>query len=341
MSKFLRVPNGDYTIQVQEGGNIVLDTGSAEGLVTITGDLVVQGETTTVNTTNTFIEDNILELNSGETGAGITLEESGIRVNRGAFPDAFLTFDERLQWADPITASTLYGQFVLRKDGGSLVGLRTNAITTGGGDLYLINSGTGVISVTGTNNYEEQVFTYAAGSLNIAGGPNADGIQDDDYIPNARSIVDYINAYFAGVFQDRIEEGGDTYVETLDRLITGDPSRVEIGVDGNISAQFFENRIELNSLRISGTKIESTSSNETLILSAPGTGAVRVQDVLEITSQPTIDDGTSEPIAPDSGTRLYVDDRTVGGSGLFFVHEDTTRDEIISNNRALVYSMIF
>jgi hypothetical protein len=343
MSKFLRVPNGDYTIQVQPGGNIVLNTGFDQGTVTITGDLLVAGTTTTINTENMTVEDNIIVLNSGETGAGITLDESGIRIDRGAFVDAYMVFDEDLQWADPVTATTKNGQFVFKDNNQALVGIRTNAITTGGGDLYLINQDQGVISVTGTTDYEEQVFTYVAGSLDITGGPYGNGIQDDDTIPNAKGLVDYINGYFAGVFQDRIEEGtlSKTFVETQDFEVTGNPSSVNIGVDGNTVAQYFDNRIELNDIRISGSKIESTNSNETLILSAPGIGAVRVQDVLEISNQPTIDDGTTEPTVPDSGLRLYVDDRTVGGSGLFFVHEDTTRDEIISNNRALVYSMIF
>jgi hypothetical protein len=343
MSKFLRVPNGDYTVQVQPGGNIVLDVGQDNGIygtVTVTGDLLVSGNTTTVDTQNVVIEDNIIVLNNGETGAGITLDESGIRIDRGSLTDAYIVFDEDLQWADPVTATTKNGQFVFKDHNQSIIGIRTNAISTGGGDLYLINSGTGVISVTGTNNYEEQIFAYSGGNLDITGGPNNDGVQDDDYIPNAKGVVDYINAYFAGVFQDKIEEG-DTFVETKDFSVTTDPSVVQIGVDGVVSAEFYNNRIELNDVRISDTKIETTSSNESLILSAPGTGAVRVQDVLEISNQPTIDDGSSTPTAPNDGLRLYVDDRAVGGSGLYFVHSDTTRDEIISNNRALVYSMLF
>ena len=343
MSKFLQVPYGDYTIQVQPGGNIILNTGFDQGTVTITGDLLVAGNTTTVNTENMTIEDNIILLNSGETGAGITLNTSGIRIDRGSLVDAYVVFDEDLSWTDPVTDTTKNGVWVLKDDTSALVGLRTNSISTGGGDLYLINQDQGVISVTGTNNYEEQVFTYVAGNLDITGGPNADGVQDDDYIPNAKSLVDYINSYFAGVFKDRIEEGtlSKTFVETKDIEVTGNQSSVDIGIDGTIKAQFFDNRIELNNLRISGTKIETIDSNEPMILSAPGTGAVTINDVLEINSQPTIDDASLEPTLPESGMRLYVSDRAEGGSGLFFGHEDTTRDEIISNNRALVYSMLF
>ena len=50
MSKFLVVNDGDYTIKVQSGGKITLDTGGSTGSVEITGDLIVQGDQTTINT---------------------------------------------------------------------------------------------------------------------------------------------------------------------------------------------------------------------------------------------------------------------------------------------------
>ena len=52
---------------------------------TITGDLTVSGTTTTVDTANTTIADNLIELNSGEPGPGVTHAdgESGILIDRG------------------------------------------------------------------------------------------------------------------------------------------------------------------------------------------------------------------------------------------------------------------
>ncbi len=74
----------------------------ADGIITlrpnvvITGDLTVQGETTSVNTTNTEIKDRIVTLNKGETGAGITLDTAGIEIDRGTEPNALLVFDEAI-----------------------------------------------------------------------------------------------------------------------------------------------------------------------------------------------------------------------------------------------------
>ena len=62
MSKFLVVNDGDYTIKVQSGGKITLDTGGSTGSVEITGDLIVQGDQTTINTQELDVEDSIIRL---------------------------------------------------------------------------------------------------------------------------------------------------------------------------------------------------------------------------------------------------------------------------------------
>ena len=51
--------------------------------VTVSGDLNVEGTLTAINTTNTTISDNIIVLNEGETGSGITSGSSGIEIDRG------------------------------------------------------------------------------------------------------------------------------------------------------------------------------------------------------------------------------------------------------------------
>jgi hypothetical protein len=53
MSKVLKVSEGDYRVKVPVGNSIVLDTGTLAGSVIITGDLNVQGQTTTVESLST------------------------------------------------------------------------------------------------------------------------------------------------------------------------------------------------------------------------------------------------------------------------------------------------
>lgn len=60
--------------------------------LTVTGDLTVSGNTTTINTANLFIEDNIILLNSGETGTP-TLN-AGIEVERGTSTNVDIRWNE-------------------------------------------------------------------------------------------------------------------------------------------------------------------------------------------------------------------------------------------------------
>jgi hypothetical protein len=83
---------------------IALGTGTSDaaatGLVTIRqnvlipGDLTVLGNTSTVDTTNVEITDNIIVLNQGEIGPGITLGEAGIQIDRGSEPAVFFVYSE-------------------------------------------------------------------------------------------------------------------------------------------------------------------------------------------------------------------------------------------------------
>lgn len=338
MSKYVNVPNGDYKLKVQEGGTITLDTGLVQGTVIITGNLLVSGTQTYLNTTNTDINDNIIILNYGEDGTGVTLGTSGIQIDRGSISDAQFIFDENISWRDPVSETQINGAFHAKLLNGNTVAIRTNSIDTGGGDLYLINSGTGVVSVTGSNSYERQVFEYipATNTINLAGGAY-NGAIDEDIIPNAKSVVDYITSYFAGVFQARIAEGTitPTFVEASDFEDSGQPSVVNIGIDNNLVAEFFADRVELTDLRIEGTKIETINSGSDLVLGVAGSGSVIVDDNLIIKRTP------STPAAPDNGVKLYVEEVGAGDTGLYFTDDGGNTDELVSRNRSLLLSMVF
>ena len=68
--------------------DIVLD-----GTTTIT-NLHVTGTTTVVNSTNLTVQDNLIEINSGETGNGVSKGTAGIKVNRGDVLPYLIQFDE-------------------------------------------------------------------------------------------------------------------------------------------------------------------------------------------------------------------------------------------------------
>lgn len=62
--------------------------------VTIGGNLTVNGNTTVISTQIVEIEDNIIILNSEETGAGIALGSAGIEIERGSLPNFQAIFQE-------------------------------------------------------------------------------------------------------------------------------------------------------------------------------------------------------------------------------------------------------
>tara|TARA_B110000211_G_C13999855_1_gene517938 strand:- start:65 stop:1045 length:981 start_codon:yes stop_codon:yes gene_type:complete len=323
-TKILSLPNSDYKVKVESGGNITLDTGLVSGITTITGNLVVLGATTQVSSTDLNLRDNLLVLNDGETGSGITLNTSGIQIDRGNLPDAKIIFDEAVTWADPISATTITGGFTLVNASGTLQGLRINSISTGGGDLYLINSGTGVISVTGTNNYETQ-------------------ITDDDDIPNKKYVDDTIVTQLTSTFQRRIEEGSasKSFVEVRDTEVSGAPSVVTFSLNNFTKGQIFDNRVEFEDIRLQDNTITTTASDTDLILSSPGTGGVVIEDNLTLTLTPGIDDAATDPNAPTDGLKVYVKAPATGGTGLFFKHSASKSGEIISRQNALLLSMLF
>lgn len=317
-SKILALPSSDYKVKVKSGGNITLDTGLSSGITTVTGNLVVLGSTTQVNSSDLNLKDNIITLNDGESGTGITLNQSGIQIDRGSYSDAKIVFDETITWADPISATTITGGFTLVNASGTLQGLRINSVSTGGGDLYLINSGTGVISVTGTNNYETQ-------------------ITDDDDIPNKKYVDDTIVTQLTSTFQRRIEEGSasKSYVEVRDTEVSGAPSVVTFQIDNLNKGQIFGNRVEFEDFRFQDNILSTTASDTDLILESQGTGGVIVNDNFTLTLQ------GSDPASPLDGLKVYVKAPAAGGTGLFFKHSASKSGEIISRQNALLLSMLF
>ena len=251
MSKHVNT-SGNYSIKVADAGVIKLDTGLAVGEVQVTGNLVVSGTTTTVNSTEVTINDNILVLNSGEAGTGVTLNESGIRIERGSLADVQFLFNENIVWNDPVSNTTKTGAFVLKDESGGNIGLEVRSISTGGGDLFLINAGTGVVSVSGTNNYETQVDSHG-----------------DDALTNKKYVDDKITSGLATINIKKIRDGVSTLTDVVvedTETNPGNPSTVKVTVDGNNSHTYYNNRSEFHDLRIYDSTIQTTVSTGDLTL---------------------------------------------------------------------------
>ena len=316
MSKILNVNTGNYVARVSSGNTITLDTGTQAGTVVVTGDLQINGTQTTVNSQTLDLVDNIITLNKGENGAGVTENTAGIQIDRGTASDAFMVFDEQTSFNDPVTQTVKAGTFVFKTADNAIIGLRTNAITTGGGDLYLINSGTGVISVSGTNDYETQ-------------------ITDDDDVPNKKYVDDAITTGIQTITIQSIARG-DSGLNLFDESIDGGVSNLKITIDGAEVAQFKKNTTEIEDIVFQDNTISTLTSATDLTLSSSGTSFVTIDGVLKMPVQAS---GTS--VNPGTNIAIYGKDPAIGNSGVWYKNKDAYEDELISTNRSLLFSMLF
>lgn len=348
MSKIVRVDKGDYKVSVGQSGTITLDTGFQIGEVVVTGNLRVLGTSTVVESTSLVVKDNIIIVNDGELGAGVSLTTAGLQVDRGSEPDVAFLFDESINHYDPTSATTVEGTFVLRTTTGTTQGLRVNSINTAGLDLALINQGLGTVTVIGTSNYERQALDYTAWDPTIGNDtPLKNGPivlqSDEDVLPNTRAVADYVESqlYF---FDDYKIAEGDTRIDVFDG-VTRSPwrqssdtpsntSKITFKINGIEKAQINSSGINIGNVRIDGDTITDISVSNNLILTST-TNNITVDAILNLNDQ------LIDPSASSGTTKLYSKAASgPGDTGLYFVN---TRDsnELVSKKRALLFSMLF
>lgn len=354
MSKILKITDGDYKIQTGYAGRITLDTGSGTGQVVVTGSLEVQGDFTTVSSETLTIVDQKIELNVGESGPGVTSkptdssQESGLLIHRGAnntaaSRDVLVVFKEQ-EPGFPSTAIAGRGTVLFKYSNGDPVAISTNSISVpGNGNLGLINAGNGYVTVSGTTNYELNAFNYtawvSAGSPRAAYATGAAliTVADDDVIPNAKGLVDYVDASLYYYRSPLISEG-DTSVRTYDEdaPFLNSPSRIDFTVNGSLRGQFITTGLNVDNINIFTDFVKNETNN--LILSATTTNTVEVDAVFQLN-----DTGLS-PAAIFGATKIYTvnSDTTPapGKTGIYFTNQGNS-DELVAKNRALLFSVLF
>ena len=326
MSEFLQT-NGDYTIKTREGGIINLDVGppSAGGQVLVSANLVVEGDTLTVEAENLNVKDNIIQLNFGEAGAGVSLRYSGLQIDRGTLSPASLFWDEN---DDSFNLATGSPETTFNYD----TTLRLKKITTDtvSPDLELIGYGTGVITVAGTVNYENQVT-------------------DDDDVPNKKYVDDSIrdNPTFQiidentrVIVSDKEVSGSLQYLIDNTGYSSFGESAVSVLIDNTLNTQFYANRaiiqgLEFNQNEPSNPAITVNSTNDNIFLQTNGTGKVRTNYGVQL------DQISIDPAYVPGSTIQYSKNPGIGDTGLYYRNTNNNTDELISKNKALLFSMIF
>ena len=85
--------NGGFKVAGSANIGTAVD-GAGNVTVSLKDSVTVSGTTTTVNSENTTIKDNIITLNSGESGEGVSKGTCGIEIDRGSANKYQVVFDE-------------------------------------------------------------------------------------------------------------------------------------------------------------------------------------------------------------------------------------------------------
>jgi hypothetical protein len=336
--------SGDLKIATAPGGIITLDTGVSSGTVVITGNLNILGTATNIASTNTVIKDNIITLNAGESGTGVSLGEAntpfygqaGFVIDRGTNAStatrASVLFEERA-WSSTSTTATQYTGIWALKTANRSAAIEVGAIRLGGAGpnndnrLNLLGAGiTGMLSVAGQQNYHLRVL-------------------DDNDIPN-KYYVD--NTPLRGTATNALSalelRLNDTRITITDNNIQ--PGFITTVIDG-VSTMIVQRlagvpTITLGTLVVAGNTLRSASANRDLVLETSGTGTVVVNNGIGI--------GVSS-VAPQPAqgvVKIYTTSTVGAGStGIKFSGYENlttlvpTSGELISARKALVLSIIF
>lgn len=342
MSRVLRINESGYRIKVQDGSTITLDTGTDTGTTIITGSLLVKGDTTTVNSIDSTITDNILILNrevdaDGDpiSHVGITLGTSGIEIDRGTLDNAQFLFDESVEHYDPTQSQYIDGTFVLKTSNGVLSAIRTASIANDGTTDFIIdlslNATTASDSVVKIKNGVDDVLSAANyAQLLLDDVTN----EYDNAVVNKHYVDEYVYASGGVAITDRIIFPITAAEGVEDSKIQAYANRIEFLVAQTIKASVSGSGLSVNNILMSGDTITDTAGSSNLIITA-NSGVVEVDATL------ALKDRLSTPSITSGRTKIYSSATVGGGDSGLYIRNSSTSDELVVKKRALLFSMLF
>lgn len=360
MSRVLKVSGSDYRLQVQGGGNIILDTGSQIGTVTITGNLDVMGTQSNIESTVSTLQDNIIQLNydpnSLYSGVGLPLSapiygQSGIEMWRGSLNAAQFVFSEQVYHYDPTQTNNILGDaynsthnikgtFQLKTrlpsssnpaTGTYLDGLQLRTIVNDSTqDLFFdMQGGTFALGIVNSTNYESRI-----GSEN--GGNN-------NQIPNVQYIKSYVSATSGVANVSLIHFPLTGSYNTVAEATT---NSINFSVGSQLKAQVTAGGFNVNNILLSDNTITNVSVNNLVITATNNTVEVNAAIALDYQTN-----DITTPLVTASGsnptTAIYTKAAEgPGRTGIYFTNAQAYgaysyhNDELVSKNRAVLLSIL-
>ena len=151
------VDNGTGTVTVTVDGSTAL-TVTATGVV-ISGNMTVEGTTTSVNSNTISLADNIVTLNSDATGT--PTQNAGIEVERGDEANVQLRWNEGLQ------------KWTFTNDGSVYTQIATSTDTLSEGTTNLYFSNTRARAALSSNSSSGVTYNSASGLISLGSIPNS------------------------------------------------------------------------------------------------------------------------------------------------------------------------
>lgn len=206
------------------------------GSLRITGDLLVQGNTTTVNTTNMVIEDHVIELGvNADSSVSDNYADQGGIVLRGTTDHKIIWNQSTTAWKSTESIDVASGQ--VYRIGGTTVLTATSlgaSITSAPGitsfgpqvnlqvdNLYLDGNRIAALDANG----DIEIEPNGSGSVVLVGNPRIEGLEDpvqDQDAVNKRYLEDYVRTRSFALSMD-ITGLSDSNIEDILALIAPEP----------------------------------------------------------------------------------------------------------------------
>jgi hypothetical protein len=258
---YLDVANDRVGIRTDTPGNFALDVNGdtrIQGNQTITGNLEVQGTTTTIDTTNTTVEDPLLLLNSSASSGN----DSGIMINRSGSNNAVFYWDEDNTTFKIVTSTsgadstevidTAFANFQMND-------LTVNSVVTDG-----LNITDNTISSTRSND-DINLDPAGTGSVNVSGAKITNVAT-----PTASSDAankSYVDGQISGISSTSISEGNSDVT-----VSDSGSGTITMTADGTTQVTVDATGVDIGNFTFSGNKITQTASNADYEMDNTGTG---------------------------------------------------------------------
>lgn len=319
MSRVLKVSQSNYRLQTASGGTITLDTGTGVGTTVITGNLDVKGFTTTIESTNATVVDNIFEINTGTTGNGIGIAfdyQAGFQIDRGNYSPAQILFNESISHYSGVSNSNVNGTFQLKTLDNVINGLQVATITNDGTTdlIFDMRNGNGVLRVANTTNYELRVT------------------QDNDLVTK-KWVNGYVAAQNGVASVDRIYYPTSSTNGNEQSKIQTFSSTINFYVAGTTIATVSPVGITVGNVNLFQDTITNTSPNN-LVFTA-------VNNNVEVNGVFNLDDQVLIPGSTSGKTKIYSSATAGPGKTGLYIANVNTSDELVSKNRAVLLSILF